>query len=243
MIQSPRPLDTDVQLPWNSYDTREAMVAGVVTTVRECIESAVAARGRATIALSGGKTPVPILERLAALPLPWSAVTIIPSDDRIVPISDVLSNAGMLVRVFGRSGARVVPLVGEVAERLEAGRRADAVLQRLAWPLDLVWLGMGTDGHTASIFAGPDLERALVPPAGVRAVGVHPDPLPPEAAVDRVTLTATAIAEARRCIVVLEGAKKREVLERAASEGARSAYVIGRVLGGMSSPPAVHWVA
>lgn len=243
MIQSPRPLDTDVHLSWSSYDTRDALTAGVVAAVRECIEDAVAAQGRATIALSGGKTPVPILERLVALPLPWSAVTIVPSDDRIVPISDALSNAGMLVRVFGRSGARVVPLVGEVAERQEAGRRADAVLHRLEWPLDLVWLGMGADGHTASIFAGADLEHALMPPPGVRAVGVRPDPLPPEAPVDRVTLTATAIAEARRCIVVLEGAKKREVLERAASEGVHSAYVIGRVLGGMSSPPAVHWVA
>ena len=240
MTHTLRPFDTDVRLIWKTYESREELTAGVIAAVRESIESAVAERGRATIALSGGKTPVPILERLAALPLPWSQVTVLPSDDRIVAISDPLSNAGMLVRVFARSGARVVPLVGEVAERHEAGRRADALLQRLAWPLDLVWLGMGTDGHTASIFAGPDLEQALTPAAGVRAVGVHPEPLPPEAPVDRVTLTRPAIAEARRCIVVIDGAAKRSLLERATGEGAQSALPVGRVLAGCLHPVTIY---
>lgn len=229
-----------MSLTWNDYGNRDAFVEGVIADVRGSIEDAIAARGRATIALSGGKTPVAILERLAALALPWSSVTVLPSDDRIVPISDALSNAGMLVRVFGRSGARVVPLVGAVAPRHEAGQRADAVLQRLEWPLDLVWLGMGSDGHTASIFAGPDLEAALMPADGVRAVGVHPEPLPPEAPVDRVTLTAPAIAAARRCVVVIEGDAKRAVLERAVAEGAGSSAPVGQVLAQRTASTTVH---
>lgn len=229
-------------LTWNSYASHDAFVDGVLDDLRGTIETAVATNGHATVALSGGKTPVAILERIAGQPLPWKSVTLLPSDDRIVPITHPLSNAGMLVRVFGRSGARVLPLVSEVTAYAEAGARADALLQRLEWPLDLVWLGMGADGHTASIFPGPDLASALAAPASQRAIGVHPDPLPPEAPVDRVTLTASAIGAARRLMLVIEGDAKRAVLERAAAEGAASAYPIGRLLAQLTAQVNVHWV-
>jgi len=77
---------------------------------------------------------------------------------------------------------------------------------------------------------GPDLDDALNGGKDVRAVGVAPDPLPPEAPVNRVTLTAAAIASARTTMLVISGAKKREVLEKAIEEGAKSTYPIGRVI-------------
>jgi len=89
---------------------------------------------------------------------------------------------------------------------------------------------MGTDGHTASIFPGSDLESAMDSGKDVRAVGVAPDPLPPEAPVNRVTLTGTAIGAARTTILVISGAKKREVLETAIEQGGKSSYPVGRVL-------------
>lgn len=232
-----------VTLTWTSYDSHEAFTAGVLDDVYATLEAAIAARGKATVALSGGRTPVTILERLVQRPLPWARVTVLPSDDRIVPIADPLSNAGMLVRVFGRSGARVLPLVSEVTPRAEAGARADALLQRLEWPLDLVWLGMGADGHTASIFPGPDLDAAFDAPAEVRAIGVRPDPLPLEAPVERVTLTASAIGAARRQILVIEGDAKRDVLERAIADGTASAYPVGRLLAQLPGDLTVHWTA
>lgn len=215
---------------WQPYADRARFTLAVVSDVERCITEAVAERGRACLAFSGGKTPLAILEALAQRPLPWAQVTILPSDDRIVANTDRLSNAGMLARIFGGTAARVLSLVGEPLPYREAGERANALLQELPWPLDLVWLGMGGDGHTASIFQGPDLAAALSPPAGVRALGVRPEPLPPEAPVHRVTLTAPAIAEARRCIVVMEGSAKRLVLEQALAEGAGSGFPIGPVL-------------
>lgn len=205
------------------------------------IENAVKTRGHATVAFPGGNTPLPILAALAAAPLPWDQVTVIPSDDRLVPMSSALSNVAVLTRLFAPRGARVLAF-GEDAENYQqAGRDADEMLRQLSWPLDLVWLGMGGDGHTASIFAGPDLETALAPHTAARAVGVRPVPLPPEAPVNRVTLTAAAIAAARRTIVVTAGAEKRAVLERALSEGATSLYPIGRVLAIVAEPVALYW--
>ena len=82
---------------------------------------------------------------------------------------------------------------------------------------------MGEDGHTAGIFPGPDLERAVAGPRERRAVGVRPDPMPEDAPVERVTLTAPALTSARAIMIVIAGAEKRRVLEQAIKEGPLSA--------------------
>jgi 6-phosphogluconolactonase len=113
-------------------------------------------------------------------------------------------------------------------------------LMDLHWPLDLVWLGMGGDGHTASIFAGPDLDAALNAPKDRRAVGVAPDPLPPEAPVNRVTLTAPAIVAARTTMFAISGQDKRDLLEQAAEDGGKSRYPVGKVLDQITVPVDIY---
>src|SRR4029077_4422548 len=166
---------------------------------------------------------------------------IIPGDERLVPMDNELSNVRLLAKTFLPTGARVVPITGDIADYKLAGNSADARLQDLPWPPDLVWLGMGADGHTASIFPGPDLQDALDAPKARRAVGVMPDPLPAEAPVARVTLTRAAILSARTILITVTGQQKREVLEQAIAEGQSSKVPIGRVLAEIDQPIDIHW--
>ncbi len=170
-------------------------------------------------------------------------MTIIPTDDRLAPLDSELSNIRAIAQTFLSTGARVFPIATTIADHKLAGNAADARLQDLSWPPDLVWLGMGADGHTASIFAGPDLADALDAPKARRAVGVMPDPMPADAPVPRVTLTRAAILSARTLLITITGAEKRALLEQAIADGHSSKLPIGRVLAEAEQPIDIHWAA
>ncbi|MEP6784140.1 MAG: 6-phosphogluconolactonase [Sphingomonadales bacterium] len=233
-----------IEAEWWDYDDADEMAEAVAGDVGFIIDSALDARGSALVALPGGKTPRAALALLAAQKRKWKDVTIIPTDDRIVEVTSDLSNVAVLAKQFLPLGARVVPLTGATAADYKmSGKAADARLQDLPWPLDLVWLGMGADGHTASIFAGPDLDEALNGPKERRALGVMPDPLPADAPVARVTLSKAAILSARSLTIALTGQDKRDVLERAIEDGALSSVPIGRVLADSDLAVDIHWAA
>ena len=230
------------EIEWWDYEDAAEMAEAVAGDVQFVIESAIEARGAAVIALPGGKTPVPIYAKLSAAKLDWKRVTIIPTDERVVPLGDPLSNVTMIAKAFLPKGARVMPVVPEATKDYKAaGRSADALMQDLHWPLDLCLLGVGGDGHTASIFPGADYDEALNGPKERRALGVMPDPLPPEAPVARVTLSRQGIINARALMIAVTGAAKKKVIEDAIAEGAGSPYPIGRVLADVELPVDIHW--
>jgi 6-phosphogluconolactonase len=198
-----------IEAEWWEYDDLDEMAEAVAGDVGFIVESALDARGNCLLALPGGGTPQPIFARLAAAKLNWKKVTIIPTDDRLVAMDNELSNVRAIGQAFLRAGARVVPIATEIPDHKLAGNSADARLQDLPWPPDLCWLGMGEDGHTASLFpstAALDAGRAWVAPNWVEKLGAW-----------RVTLTAPAINAARHVIFLVNGAAKaaplREVLQ------------------------------
>jgi 6-phosphogluconolactonase len=231
-----------IEAEWWEYDSVDELADAVAGDVGFIVESAVDARDASLIAIPGGRTGPAIYRKIAQQKLPWKKLTIIPTDDRLVAVDSELSNVREIARTFLPLGARVVPLTSEAAEDYRvAGNAADARLQDLPWPPDLVWLGMGEDGHTASIFPGADLQAALDAPKARRAIGTLPEKLPAEAPVPRVTLTRSAILSGRTIIVAITGQQKRDLLEQAIADGQSSKLPIGRVLAEVDQPIDVHW--
>lgn len=151
--------------------------------------------GPVTITVPGGSTPFPIIDRLLRAELPWERLVVWPNDDRAVPEDHPASNAGRLRALFETAGAEVVTLT-----EMEA-------VPRFA----LAWLGMGADGHIASLFPNTD-PRAAEPS---RIVRLTPDPLPPEAPFDRISLTIPALLASEEILFVIRGADKRAVFSAA----------------------------
>ena len=158
-----------------------------------------ASEGTVAISLPGGSTPFPILAELVKHPLVWERVVAFPGDDRLVPEDHPASNTGKLRALLEPAGASVRAL------------SLDAAPPHFA----LVWLGMGADGHIASLF--PNTDPRSDDPAPVRRL--TPDPLPPEAPFDRITLTIPALLACEALMFVIRGDDKRAVLEGALAGG------------------------
>lgn len=153
--------------------------------------------GEVAICVPGGSTPFPILAQLAKAPLCWPRVVVWPGDDRIVEEDHPASNVGRIRGLLEPAGAQIVPL----GEDVEPPRFA------------LVWLGMGDDGHIASLFPSTDPRADDFLPLR----RLTPDPLPPEAPFDRLSLTIPALLESDELLFVIRGAGKRALFEAAAA--------------------------
>lgn len=154
-----------------------------------------ASDSRIAISVPGGSTPFPILERLVDSAVDWSRITVWPGDDRIVPEDHPASNTGKIRALLEPAGAQIA--------RLEDA----AEVPHFA----LVWLGMGADGHIASLF--PNTDPQVDDPQALRRL--TPDPLPPEAPFDRITLTIPALLHSDALVFVIRGEEKRAVFDAA----------------------------
>ncbi len=148
------------------------------------------------ITIPGGSTPFPILEKLITRDLDWSRIVIWPNDDRIVPEDHAASNTGKIRALVEPVGATVIALTDNIDPP----------------PFAITWLGMGLDGHIASLFpnTNPQVDDAQM----VRRL--TPDPLPPEAPFDRITLTMPALLNCDDLVFLTRGADKRVVFRAAA---------------------------
>ncbi len=160
------------------------------------------AEGPVAITIPGGSTPFPILELLTKSSLDWNRIVVWPGDDRIVPEDHDASNTGRIRALLEPVGAQVVTIIDQEGEDA-------AQVPHFA----LAWLGMGADGHIASLF--PNTDPQVDDPQMVRRL--TPDPLPPEAPFDRVTLTIPALVDSDALMFVIRGDAKRAVFDAAAA--------------------------
>ena len=201
------------------FPDRSAQADALAREVADHLRRAVEDRGAASLALSGGTTPVAFFRRLAGIDLPWSAVTIFPVDERWVEVDDPDSNEGLIRTHLLRDRAAAARLVGMKTPAPTARQGEDECENRLAsipQPFDVLVLGMGNDGHTASLFPGADrLARATDPGSGRTCMALAP----PDAPHERMSLTLPVILKARALYLLITGNEKRKTLEKALAGG------------------------
>jgi 6-phosphogluconolactonase len=231
-----------IEAEWWDYDSIDELAEAVAGDIGFIVESAIDARDAALLAFPGD-APAAVLANFAKAKLPWKKVTCIPTADRLVGVDSDLSFSRSLAKSLLPLGARVLPLGTANSDVAAAGNAADARLQDLPWPPDVVWLTIGEDGHTAGLYPGPDLAAALDAPKARRAIGLIPDPLPADAPIARVTLTRAAILSARTILITCQGQSQRDLIEGAIADGHSSPLPIGRVLAEADHAIDIHWLA
>ncbi len=203
---------------WRAFATREDLAAQLAADVADRLRAAIKAKGGATLAVSGGTTPGLFFEALSHKDLDWTKVIVTLVDERFVPPSSERSNERLVREKLLRNEARLARFVGLYSDATdvdEATRRAEAGVALLGSPLDVVVLGMGTDGHTASFFPdAPNLDDVTNPSQARRVLSVDSA----SSGEPRLTLTMPLIANARFLALHIEGDAKREALDRALAE-------------------------
>ncbi|MCA1714067.1 MAG: 6-phosphogluconolactonase [Gammaproteobacteria bacterium] len=227
----------------HAYTGFEALAEAVARHLHAACARAIEQRGEALLALAGGRTPLPLYRRLATHALPWSRVRVLPTDERCVPHGHAACNLDQVRTAF--IAAQHVQLAGLTTPDGDPDRSLThglAMLARHRGAFDAVVLGMGDDGHTASLFPGAEgLSAALDPASTVDACRIDPDPLPPEAPYPRITLTVARLLRTRVLHLVVTGADKRTIVQRAQASGDRLRYPVAAILHAPDTCVDIHW--
>lgn len=209
------------------FTARTELARTLARDVADELSRSIAAKGRATLAVSGGTTPQLFFENLSEADLPWHRVTVTLVDERQVPESSSRSNARLVREALLRNkaaAANFVPVYGNP-------QAADAA------PFDVVVLGMGSDGHTASFFPGGDhLPEALDADTPKRIIEMTA----PGAGEPRLTFTLPVLLAAGRLKLHIEGTDKKAVLDKALADGPETAMPVRAILRSQT-PVTLYW--
>ncbi len=204
-----------------TFADRTAWAAACAVRLADTLSAALAEDGKAVFAGSGGSTPSPIYARLAEASLDWARLVVTLIDERYVPETSSESNAALLKRTLltgPASAARFIPLYSPQVTVDRAAALAAHALAAEGGRIDAVLLGMGEDGHICSMFPGNPALKSLLSPAlrpTVFGVAAGRDGMAPS--LERLSINLPYLAGARRVVLALTGARKRDVFEREAA--------------------------
>ncbi len=231
----------DTETLTQRYADIETLSQELAARIAAMLGAAITARGLASLVVSGGRSPVRLFEILRSQALDWSRVCIALADERWVAPEDAASNERLVrtellkgsaacARFHGLKNGAPTPDLGAVS--------AWETFARVPRPFDAVILGMGDDGHTASLFPGsPNLPSALNPAAAAGCVGMW-SPVPPQA---RLSLNLTALLDSRRIVLLITGESKWRTLCAARGPGPEQEMPIRAVLRRSRTPVEVMW--
>jgi 6-phosphogluconolactonase len=218
----------------------EHLAAALAERVIAILAAAIKSKGSASLVVSGGRTPKRLFEILSGRDLDWEKVSITLADDRLVPPNHDDLNAKLVRTHLLKDKAALAkfhPLWDGEGDPSDIAAKA---LENFEGPFDVLLLGMGDDGHTASLFpAAPGLEAALDI--------ANPEPLlilPATATRQpRVSLTLSRLVHSAHILLAFDGKSKREVFERALEQGPIAELPVRGVLRQTQAPVEVYWSA
>jgi 6-phosphogluconolactonase len=209
---------SNLQLPQgvsaHEFKSPVLLADGLALNVAKQLSDAIDARGTATLVVSGGRSPVAFFQNLAKQKLDWSKVVVTLADERWVPVEHADSNAGLLKRYLLQgpaAKAQFLSLYSATANLELAAEQADRLLAELP-PIDVLILGMGDDGHTASLFPNsPNLADALKVDGTRRCYPM----LAPTVPHQRLTMSRALLASAKTTVLSISGQSKLTTLSAA----------------------------
>ena len=227
--------------PATRFADQDAQAHALAFQIAAALESAIKTRGVGSLVVSGGRTPVKLFQVLRKMELDWSRVCVALADERWVEPGDPSSNEHLVrsellqdlaakARFLGMKNGAPTPDIGAVS--------AWETFARVPRPFDAVVLGMGDDGHTASLFPrSPNLPSALNPAAAAGCVGMWA-PAAPQA---RMSLNLSALLDARRVVILIAGDAKWSTYLTASAAGLVEDMPVRAVLRQTRTPVEVMW--
>lgn len=224
------------------FEGRTRQAEALAGRVADLLRQAISQRAKAALVVSGGSTPAPFFDALSRQELDWGRVTVTLADERWVPPDHEASNEGLVRRHLLRNRAESAELLGLYTGHGSAADAQQVCSERLernvALPFDAVVLGMGKDGHCASLFPRAEgLKEAVDPDSKRLCAAVRPASAPHQ----RMTLTLNALLSSRNIFLLITGAEKLDVLERALAPGPPEEMPIRYVLRRSRPPVAVFF--
>lgn len=228
------------------YSDRERLVQALTHDCACALQKGIKEHGQGSFLVSGGSTPEPVYRELSKRPLPWKQITVALVDERWVDKTESGSNQAFIENSLLQNNAAEAPFLGMKtphATAVEGQADCERAYSELTKPFDVCVLGMGSDGHTASLFPHAEGLAAALDPAGsqlCRAItaqqsdvtGVH---------TERLTLTLAAILQARDIKLLITGEEKLKVYREALLGGDELAMPVRSILKQGLKPISVYW--
>ncbi|HEY5738558.1 MAG TPA: 6-phosphogluconolactonase [Gammaproteobacteria bacterium] len=228
----------------HKFTAREQMLDALYAALTAELERALAAQASATLLLSGGSTPAPLYRRLASASLDWSRIDVALVDERWVDADDAASNERLLRETLLQGPAAAARFTGMKTSQPTAAAAVDDCNRRYAAlpsPYCLCLLGMGSDGHTASLFPGAEgLQPALGAKRHCAALRALPSAVTGDN-LERMTMTPWGILQARKLVLLISGEDKWRIYREAGRAGASQALPVSLFLDQQRVPVEVYW--
>lgn len=203
-------------MSFNTFNNENELILEVSERISACIKESIATHGDARILLSGGSTPGPVYTHLSSLDLDWKKVHIGLVDERFVPSDNEFSNERLLFETLIKDRAKNAQFTGMVYDPTDRAKNLSTAISSYAPFIertDFALLGMGGDGHTASLFPGDSASEADLENSFVGLINTNAPTHP----TDRISCSKSLLLQAKHIALMIKGAKKREVFENTSS--------------------------